>query len=422
MTTKVIILIGKTGSGKSTLANVLSGTDKFKESDSSIGVTKDIQKEEFIESGINYAVIDTVGIGDAQLKKEEVLDKIAEAVYLARKGVSQILFAVIGRLDQYEMSIYNLLKAVIFDEEVADHTTIIRTNFVDFRNKKKCEEDIDLMIKKGGDKLLEAIKSCQGRVIHVDNPSTDTDDEDEAEMNEEDRKVSREKILNHLKGVCGEDYKPQKLQELSAEIVDFMERKIESKKKLAERLREKKKEKISVSSNQNVESSKDKSENNAKDSDTESVVKKEERQVADKSQDLKSEKKTLTKLRITALEKEIKELEETKKLIEEIQETDRVIRQRVLKHIFNNYSDINQVTGGNIFINSIVGDRDNFSFTNKISFAGLKKKVEELEKELQKKRDNSRSLDEIKNELGNKEQELLNLKKELLSIKEIAEE
>src|SRR5437763_13651621 len=104
---KIIILIGKTGSGKSTLANVISGTNKFIESGASVSVTKDIQKEEFADagSGIKYAVIDTVGIGDTQLKKEEVLDKIAEAVYLARKGISKVFFVTNGRFDQFEMSI-----------------------------------------------------------------------------------------------------------------------------------------------------------------------------------------------------------------------------------------------------------------------------------------------------------------------------
>lgn len=67
---KTILLIGKTGSGKSTLANVISGTNKFMESGSSISVTKGIQSEKFIDSGVNCIVIDTVGIGDTKLKQK----------------------------------------------------------------------------------------------------------------------------------------------------------------------------------------------------------------------------------------------------------------------------------------------------------------------------------------------------------------
>src|SRR3954471_923339 len=115
---KVIILIGKTGSGKSTLANVISETDKFKESGKTSSVTKEIQKEEFTDNNISYAVIDTVGIGDTQLGREEILDKIAEAVYLARDGVSQVFFVTGGRFDKYETSIYDLLRTIVFDESI----------------------------------------------------------------------------------------------------------------------------------------------------------------------------------------------------------------------------------------------------------------------------------------------------------------
>src|ERR1043165_2095269 len=144
--TKIIILIGKTGSGKSTLANVISGTNEFKESKGSISETKEIQKEEFIDSNISYAVIDTVGIGDTKLKKEEVLDKIAEAVYLAREGVSQILFVTNGRFDQYEMATYNLLRTIIFDEHITNHTTIVRTKFESFEDEEECQADVERML------------------------------------------------------------------------------------------------------------------------------------------------------------------------------------------------------------------------------------------------------------------------------------
>ncbi|CAI2191878.1 17075_t:CDS:2, partial [Funneliformis geosporum] len=100
---------------------------------------------------------------------------------------------------------------------------------------------------------------------------------------------------------------------------------------------------------------------------------------------------------------------ETKKLIEEIQEADGIIRQRVLSHIFNNYDEIIQVTGGNSFLNIIVGS-DNAT-NNKLTLSVLKEKVEELEKELQAKGSNNQSLEKTKSELDEKEKELLNLNK-----------
>src|SRR4051812_8755691 len=108
--TKTILLIGRSGRGKSTLANVMVGAEnKFKESSGSASETRNIQREEFKDekNNINYLVIDTPGIGDTKLKDNEVLDIIAEAVYLVRGGVSQVLFVVDGRFDQSEMATYN---------------------------------------------------------------------------------------------------------------------------------------------------------------------------------------------------------------------------------------------------------------------------------------------------------------------------
>src|SRR5436305_10078014 len=137
-TTKKILLIGRSGRGKSTLANVITGMEnKFKESGSSASETKKIQFEEFKDKDTNYLIIDTPGIGDTKMSDNEVLDIIAEAVYLARDGLSQVLFVVDGRFDQYEMATYNILRTIIFDENVTKQTTVARTNFADFRSKEK---------------------------------------------------------------------------------------------------------------------------------------------------------------------------------------------------------------------------------------------------------------------------------------------
>ncbi|CAG8675062.1 5662_t:CDS:1, partial [Paraglomus occultum] len=97
-----------------------------------------IQKKERTK----YYIIDTPGIGDTKMSDNEVLDIIAEAVYLTKDGLSQVLFVVGGRFDQYEMATYNLLRTIIFDEHITEHTTITRTHFADFRSKEKRQKDI----------------------------------------------------------------------------------------------------------------------------------------------------------------------------------------------------------------------------------------------------------------------------------------
>ncbi|CAG8481882.1 863_t:CDS:2 [Cetraspora pellucida] len=339
--TKTILLIGSSGRGKSTLANVITGIEnKFKESGASV-----------------------IGIGDTKLKKEEVLDKTAEAVYLAKDGISQVFFVISKKFDQSEMANFNLLKAIIFDQEVVNHTTIVRTRFEKFKDPEKCQEDIDSMVG-GGNKLSEIIESCQRRVIYVDNPSLNlVSDKNENEVGKKEREA--------------------KIENRKEARVDSQDQKIED------------------------------SEN-----ESEKSFRKKGKEIENNQQELENEKSNLI---ITTLENELKELAETKKLIEEIQKTEGFIRQKVFNHIFNNIKDITEVDGGDAFIDSIVGDNSSLS-ANKLTITELQKQREELEEKLLEKKDNDQSLEEIKIKIKEKEKELLEPKKELLTIKEIAEE
>lgn len=85
MNTRNILLIGRTGSGKSTLANVLMGEGKFIESAKSVSATKYVEEGMFEvdldkegKEKINYRVIDTIGIGDTEMKPQGVLMRLAE--------------------------------------------------------------------------------------------------------------------------------------------------------------------------------------------------------------------------------------------------------------------------------------------------------------------------------------------------------
>jgi len=137
--TKTILLIGRSGRGKSTLANVLTGTNDFKESSTSVSETKNVQIGEFEENGTNYQVIDTPGIGDTKMSDSEVLNIIAEAIYLAKDGISQVFFVNDGRFDQYEMATYDQLRNIIFGDNFTKNTTIVRTRFPGFRDDEECQ-------------------------------------------------------------------------------------------------------------------------------------------------------------------------------------------------------------------------------------------------------------------------------------------
>ncbi|CAG8560042.1 1356_t:CDS:2, partial [Paraglomus brasilianum] len=318
---KIIILIGSTGKGKSTLANVMVNVEnKFIESGASVSGTREIQKEEFIENNINFAVIDTVGMGDTKLKKEEVLDKIAEAVYLAREGISQVFFVIDDKFNPHEMANYDLLKTIIFDQEVVNHTTIVRTRFKKFKESKECEKDIELMIG-------QAIKSGKDdfRII--------------SQTDVESNKV---------------------------ELVSQQE------------------EKMFTVERKSI------------------------------SEDFKSgdEKEFLNK-QINKLREEIKELEEAKKLKREIEEKEKAIRQAVLKHLFKNYNEITEVTGGSDFIDNIGLSKVKVKGVKDSSVEELLSQLEELEKNSEEKEGLMiLSLKEIETETEKREKELVELNKQ----------
>jgi energy-coupling factor transporter ATP-binding protein EcfA2 len=229
---KNILLIGKTGNGKSALANVISGGNNLKEGEFGVSETKDVQIAEFEIYEERYRIIDTIGIGDTELSLQKVLYKLARMSNYVKEGLNQVLFVNSGKFTEEEISTYNLLRKFIFDEEIERYTTIVRTNFPNFRNDDKCKEDIEKMIRNGGE-LTELICNCRNRIIHIDNSPINVEDEDEVAINKRKRERSRTILLTYL-AKCEEVYQPRNLHDLNERISNYMTEEEKLKKRLDE--------------------------------------------------------------------------------------------------------------------------------------------------------------------------------------------
>lgn len=205
-----ILLIGRTGNGKSTLANVLvNKNDSFEEifaqGNLAISKTRNIQSAEFEYKGINYRVIDTVGIDDTNCSQEKVLDELARACLYVKGDVSQIFFVTRNRFTKEEKLAYNLLSEVIFDKNVSEYTTIVRTGFHNFEDPEECQEDQKAL--KENEEITDLIRD-NVKIIHVNNPpleyKVDSDiNRQQIDLNKKIRKRSREKLLECLEECSG---------------------------------------------------------------------------------------------------------------------------------------------------------------------------------------------------------------------------
>jgi GTPase SAR1 family protein len=361
---KNFLLLGASGSGKSTVANSLTDSEFFKVSEGSVSETKTIQTL-ILKDDSNSQIIDTPGLGDTGLSSTEVLDVIAKAVYLVKDGVDQVLFVINGRFSQFEISAYNIIRTIIFDEKITNHTTIVRTSFPKFSKKEECRKDLVSMIEESSfyrkkiekevldkrvkvrllskdsdeyktvlleiekleeslsNSLSEVIQSCQRRLIHVDNPSLDVKLEEEEKRSKiikgryKKRVLSREILFKHLESIKDEAYKPPKLNKLSENIAKEFFEISGLKEKIA-------KVSSDILTYSNFSTSRGYS-----------------MQIEDPEQ----------------RENYIKKIQRKKKrMLKFIEERERVIRCEVLEHIFNNYQEIKEEVGGSQFLDKFFVD------------------------------------------------------------------
>lgn len=239
---KNILLIGRTGGGKSTLGNVLvNKNDKFeavfKESARSVSETKDYRVETLKVGNDTYRIIDTIGIGDTSLSEEDTLFELGKVAQELKLGINQIFFVGKGRFTKEEIEAFGLLGLVLFDKEVENYSSIVRTSFPDFRELDACEEDIE-DLKNDNLELRKVIESVKERVIHTDTPPRRYLENPDPKYNHirENWKDSNKKLWNFLGIKRDLKYLPQNLKDLNERIKEHIENKKEEKNRLQKKI------------------------------------------------------------------------------------------------------------------------------------------------------------------------------------------
>ncbi|RGB25787.1 kinase-like domain-containing protein [Rhizophagus diaphanus] len=166
-----LLIVGRANSGKSTLAEVLSDSHYY---------AGKIEKK--------YNVIDI-----EVTKPIKNIIKISEKI----KEICQILFVIDGKITADAVE-------AIFDNDIHEHITIVRTKFSNFKNEDKCKKDKEDLCKQN-----EAVAKIRQNIVYVDNPPIninvkDKDDEATITLSKKRRDWSKTILLDHLNKVFQE--------------------------------------------------------------------------------------------------------------------------------------------------------------------------------------------------------------------------
>ncbi|KAK7126437.1 hypothetical protein R3I94_017803 [Phoxinus phoxinus] len=164
LSSRRIVLLGKSGVGKSAAGNTILGQKEFTSAMRMDSVTSDCSVEHATVSGRSVSVVDTPGFFDTKMTREELAEKVAESVYVSSPGPHAFLIVlrVIDRFTEHEQQIPQLIE-FMFGKEVLKYSIILFTNGDQLEG-----ESVEKLIKENC-KLRDLVDQCGGRYHVLDN-------------------------------------------------------------------------------------------------------------------------------------------------------------------------------------------------------------------------------------------------------------